>query len=151
MVGLKKPCPASGRTVLLVEVGVNLVGHLREKGQVLPRKTLGTFPRLSILVEGGELDLVWSVFTVVEDGGLFPLAIDLQSLGIALAIPYAMHHASTCPTVPSNLTCPREITHDPTINQYQLQTAEVLQPRRGTRLASVTLFASGPYSPVPPT
>ena len=45
---------ASGRTVLLVEVGVNLVGHLREKGQVLPRKTLGTFPRLSILVEGGE-------------------------------------------------------------------------------------------------
>jgi hypothetical protein len=41
---------ASGRTVLLVEEGVNLVGHLREKGQVLPRKTLGTFPRLSILV-----------------------------------------------------------------------------------------------------
>jgi len=60
---------ASGRTVLLVEEGVNLVGHLREKGQVLPRKTLGTFPRLSILVEGGELDLARSVITVVEDGG----------------------------------------------------------------------------------
>jgi len=35
---------------LLVEEGVNLVGHLREKGQILPSKTLGTFPRLSILV-----------------------------------------------------------------------------------------------------
>lgn len=43
--------------------------HLREKGQTLPRKTLGTFPRLSILVEGGELDLARSVITVVEDGG----------------------------------------------------------------------------------
>jgi hypothetical protein len=69
MGALKKPLLAGGRTVLLVEVGVNLVGHLREKGQVLPRKTLGTFPRLSILVEGGELDLARSVITVVEDGG----------------------------------------------------------------------------------
>src|SRR3990172_3742986 len=59
----------SGRTVLLVEEGVNLVGHLREKGQVLPSKTLGTFPLLSVLVEGGELDLARSVITVVEDGG----------------------------------------------------------------------------------
>ena len=61
---------ASGRTVLLVEEGVNLVGHLREKGQILPSKTLGTFPLLSVLVEGGELDLARSVVTVVEDGGL---------------------------------------------------------------------------------
>ena len=30
---------AGGRTVLLVEEGVNLVGHLREKGQILPRKS----------------------------------------------------------------------------------------------------------------
>jgi hypothetical protein len=29
---------------------------------------LGTFPRLSILVEGGELDLARSVITDVEDG-----------------------------------------------------------------------------------
>jgi hypothetical protein len=69
MGGLKKPCLASGRTVLLVEVGVNLVCDLREKGQILPSKTLGTFPRLSVLVEGGERDLARSVFTVVEDGG----------------------------------------------------------------------------------
>jgi len=41
---------AGGRTILLVEVGVNLVCHVREKGQVLPRKTLGTFPLLSVLV-----------------------------------------------------------------------------------------------------
>ena len=67
--GLKKPWLAGGRTVLLVEVGVNLVGHLREKGQILPSKTLGTFPLLSVLVEGGELDLARSVITVVEDGG----------------------------------------------------------------------------------
>lgn len=48
---------------------MNLVGHLREKGQVLPSKTLGTFPLLAVLVEGGELDLARSVVTVVEDGG----------------------------------------------------------------------------------
>lgn len=68
-VGLKGTILVSGRTVLLVEVGVNLVGHLREKGQILPSKTLGTLPRLSILVEGGELDLARSVFAVIEGGG----------------------------------------------------------------------------------
>ena len=36
---------------------------------VLPRKTLGTFPRHSVLVEGGELDLARSVVAIIEDSG----------------------------------------------------------------------------------
>jgi hypothetical protein len=53
----QKTVLASGRTALLVEEGMNLVGHLREKGQVLPSKNFGNLSTALRPRRGCELDL----------------------------------------------------------------------------------------------
>ncbi len=67
-VGLKKPSLAI-RTVLLVQIRMDLVCDFHQQRQVFASKTLGTSPFISFLVEGGELDLGRSVVAVLEDGG----------------------------------------------------------------------------------
>jgi hypothetical protein len=55
-VGRKKPSLAS-RTILLVQIRVDLVRNLGKQRQVFASKTRRTSPLISIFVEGGELDL----------------------------------------------------------------------------------------------